>query len=158
MTRVQKLNPFVAIHLVRKLEKLNRKTKTEKEKEIILTWSRASTIIPIMVGHTLAIHNGKEHIPIYITMRMLGYKLGEFAPTRNYQEYEKTDDKSSRKKDDKSRRKKDDKSRGKQDEKFRGKQEKFRGKQDDKFRGKQEKFRGKKDDKSRGKKDDKSRR
>nr|YP_009975071.1 ribosomal protein S19 [Drypetes chevalieri]QNK04413.1 ribosomal protein S19 [Drypetes chevalieri] len=119
MTRVQKRNPFVAIHLVRKLEKLNTKTKTEKEKEIILTWSRASTIIPIMVGHTLAIHNGKEHIPIYITMRMLGYKLGDFAPTRNYREYEKKDDKSSRKKDDKSSRKKDDKSRRKKDDKSR---------------------------------------
>nr|YP_009975221.1 ribosomal protein S19 [Drypetes hainanensis]QNK04563.1 ribosomal protein S19 [Drypetes hainanensis] len=140
MTRVQKLNPFVAIHLVRKLEKLN--TKTEKEKEIILTWSRASTVIPTMVGHTLAIYNGKEHIPIYITMRMLGYKLGEFAPTRNYREYEKTDDKSSRKKDDKSSRKKDDKSSRKKDDKS--------------SRKKDDKSSRKKDDKSRRKKDDKS--
>nr|YP_009975371.1 ribosomal protein S19 [Drypetes lateriflora]QNK04713.1 ribosomal protein S19 [Drypetes lateriflora] len=152
MTRVQKLNPFVAIHLVRKLEKLNTKTKTEQEKEIILTWSRASTITPIMVGHTLAIHNGKEHIPIYITMRMLGYKLGEFAPTRNYREYEKTDDKSSRKKDDKSSRKTDDKSRRKTDDKSRRKtDDKSRRKTDDKSRRKT-------DDKSRRKTDDKSRR
>nr|YP_009975522.1 ribosomal protein S19 [Sibangea similis]QNK04864.1 ribosomal protein S19 [Sibangea similis] len=150
MTRVQKLNPFVAIHLVRKLEKLNTKTKTEKEKEIILTWSRASTIIPTMVGHTLAIHNGKEHIPIYITMRMLGYKLGEFAPTRNYREYEKTDDKSSRKKDDKSSRKKDDKSSRKKDDKS------SRKKDDKSSRKKDDKSSRKKDDKSSRKKDDKS--
>nr|YP_010290903.1 ribosomal protein S19 [Gahnia tristis]YP_010290932.1 ribosomal protein S19 [Gahnia tristis]ULQ66061.1 ribosomal protein S19 [Gahnia tristis]ULQ66090.1 ribosomal protein S19 [Gahnia tristis] len=55
-----------------------------EEKEIIVTWSRASTIIPPMVGHTIGIHNGKEHLPIYITDSMIGYKLGEFAPTRNF--------------------------------------------------------------------------
>ncbi|CAL9180793.1 unnamed protein product [Musa hybrid cultivar] len=64
-------------HLSKKKEKLN----IREEKEIIVTWSRASTIIPTMIGHTIAIHNGKEHLPIYITDRMVGHKLGEFAPT-----------------------------------------------------------------------------
>ena len=71
---------FVAKHLSDKIEKI----KMGEEKEIIVTWSRASTIIPSMVGHTIGIHNGKEHIPIYITDSMIGHKLGEFAPTRNF--------------------------------------------------------------------------
>ncbi|KAI3674069.1 hypothetical protein L2E82_52715 [Cichorium intybus] len=61
----------------------------KRKKEIIITWSRASTIIPIMVGHTIAIHNGKEHLPIYITDRMVGHKLGEFAPTLNFRGHAK---------------------------------------------------------------------
>nr|YP_010022447.1 ribosomal protein S19 [Zingiber montanum]YP_010022471.1 ribosomal protein S19 [Zingiber montanum]YP_010383183.1 ribosomal protein S19 [Zingiber corallinum]YP_010383206.1 ribosomal protein S19 [Zingiber corallinum]QON98818.1 ribosomal protein S19 [Zingiber montanum]QON98842.1 ribosomal protein S19 [Zingiber montanum]UEQ12476.1 ribosomal protein S19 [Zingiber corallinum]UEQ12499.1 ribosomal protein S19 [Zingiber corallinum]UEQ12562.1 ribosomal protein S19 [Zingiber montanum] len=80
MTRSLKKNPFVANHLSAKIEKLN----TREEKEIIVTWSRASTIIPTMIGHTIAIHNGKEHLPIYITDRMVGHKLGEFAPTLSF--------------------------------------------------------------------------
>lgn len=67
MTRSLKKNPFVANHLLRKIKKLN----TKAEKEIIITWSRTSTIIPTMIGHTIAIHNGKEHLPIYITDRIL---------------------------------------------------------------------------------------
>lgn len=66
MTRSRKKNPFVANHLLKKINKLN----TKGEKEIIITWSRTSTIIPTMIGHTIAIHNGKEHLPIYITDRM----------------------------------------------------------------------------------------
>nr|YP_005089454.1 ribosomal protein S19 [Silene noctiflora]AEC04205.1 ribosomal protein S19 [Silene noctiflora]WFF47203.1 ribosomal protein S19 [Silene noctiflora] len=92
MTRSQKKHPFVANHLVRKIDKLNAKA----EKKVIVTWSRASTIIPTMIGHTIAIHNGKEHLPIYITDYMVGQKLGEFAPTRNYTEHEKNDNKSHR--------------------------------------------------------------
>uniref|UniRef100_A0AAT9ZVY5 Small ribosomal subunit protein uS19c n=1 Tax=Phanera cardinalis TaxID=3078825 RepID=A0AAT9ZVY5_9FABA len=80
MTRSLKKNPFVANHLLRKINKVN----TKAEKEIIVTWSRASTIIPTMIGHTIAIHTGKEHLPIYITDRMVGHKLGEFSPTRNF--------------------------------------------------------------------------
>lgn len=80
MTRSLKKNPFVANPLLRKIDKLN----TKAEKEIIVTWSRASTIIPIMIGHTIAIHNGKEHLPIYITDHMVGHKLGEFVPTLNF--------------------------------------------------------------------------
>nr|QHN54983.1 ribosomal protein S19 [Anchomanes hookeri] len=72
---------FVANHLLVKIDKLN----ISKKKEIIVTWSRASTIIPSMVGHTIAIHNGKEHLPIYIRNRMVGHKLGEFAPTRTFE-------------------------------------------------------------------------
>nr|ASN79085.1 ribosomal protein S19 [Pterospora andromedea] len=90
MTRSLKKNPFVAIHLLKKIEKL----KTKEEKEIIITWSRASTIIPAMVGHTIAIHNGKEHLPIYITDSMVGQKLGEFSPTSNFREHGKVDKRS----------------------------------------------------------------
>nr|YP_010183714.1 ribosomal protein S19 [Symplocos prunifolia]QAV58214.1 30S ribosomal protein S19 [Symplocos paniculata]QVG61835.1 ribosomal protein S19 [Symplocos prunifolia] len=92
MTRSLRKNPFVANHLLRKIDKLN----TKAEKEIIVTWSRASTIIPTMIGHTIAIHNGKEHLPIYITDRMVGHKLGEFAPTLNFREHAKGDNRSRR--------------------------------------------------------------
>ena len=80
MARSLKKNPFVANALLRKIEKLN----TKAEKEIIKTWSRASTIIPTMIGHTSAIHNGREHLPIYITDRMVGHKLGEFSATTKF--------------------------------------------------------------------------
>nr|YP_010926865.1 ribosomal protein S19 [Melocactus glaucescens]WKK45470.1 ribosomal protein S19 [Melocactus glaucescens] len=93
MTRSLNKNPFVANHLLRKIDKINTKTK----KEIIVTWSRASTILPIMIGHTIAIHNGREHLPIYITSSMTGHKLGEFAPTFNLKEHEKTEKKSQKK-------------------------------------------------------------
>nr|YP_004769668.1 ribosomal protein S19 [Spirodela polyrhiza]AEK94380.1 ribosomal protein S19 [Spirodela polyrhiza]QHB79401.1 ribosomal protein S19 [Spirodela polyrhiza]CAI2546901.1 ribosomal protein S19 [Spirodela intermedia] len=92
MTRSIKKNPFVANHLLVKIEKLN----IRQEKEIIVTWSRASTIIPTMIGHTIAIHNGKEHLPIYITDRMVGHKLGEFAPTRSFGRHARNDIKSRR--------------------------------------------------------------
>nr|YP_009650949.1 ribosomal protein S19 [Hydnocarpus hainanensis]YP_009650971.1 ribosomal protein S19 [Hydnocarpus hainanensis]QCY72387.1 ribosomal protein S19 [Hydnocarpus hainanensis]QCY72409.1 ribosomal protein S19 [Hydnocarpus hainanensis] len=92
MTRSLKKNPFVENHLLKKINKLN----TKAEKKIIVTWSRASTIIPTMIGHTIAIHNGKEHFPIYITDRMVGHKLGEFAPTLNFGEHAKNDNKSRR--------------------------------------------------------------
>ncbi|KAK8925701.1 hypothetical protein KSP39_PZI018902 [Platanthera zijinensis] len=87
-----KKNPFVANHLSGKIEKLNMR----EEKEIIVTWSRASTIIPTMIGHTIAIHNGKEHLPIYITDRMVGHKLGEFAPTLTFVRHARNDNKSRR--------------------------------------------------------------
>nr|YP_009864872.1 30S ribosomal protein S19 [Wurmbea burttii]ANO45095.1 ribosomal protein S19 [Wurmbea pygmaea]QKE32867.1 30S ribosomal protein S19 [Wurmbea burttii] len=92
MTRSLKKNPFVATHLSRKMEKINMRA----EKEIIVTWSRASTIIPPMIGHTIAVHNGKEHLPIYITDRMVGHKLGEFAPTLIFARHAKSDNKSRR--------------------------------------------------------------
>nr|URP31519.1 ribosomal protein L2 [Chrysanthemum x morifolium] len=84
--------PVVRGVVIKKINKLN----TKEEKEIIITWSRASTIIPIMVGHTIAIHNGKEHLPIYITDRMVGHKLGEFAPTLNFRGHAKSDNRSRR--------------------------------------------------------------
>nr|ANO45624.1 ribosomal protein S19 [Prosartes lanuginosa] len=92
MTRSTKKNPFVAKHLSEKIEKLNIK----EEKAIIVSWSRASTIIPTMIGHTIAIHNGKEHLPIYITDRMVGHKLGEFAPTLTFARHARNDNKSRR--------------------------------------------------------------
>nr|QWW21228.1 ribosomal protein S19 [Ixora chinensis]CAL80960.1 ribosomal protein S19 [Ixora coccinea] len=92
MTRSLKKNPFVANFLLKKIDKLN----TKAEKEIIVTWSRASTIIPTMIGHTIGIHNGKEHLPIYITDRMVGHKLGEFAPTFNFRGHAKSDNRSRR--------------------------------------------------------------
>nr|AYD72461.1 30S ribosomal protein S19 [Batophora oerstedii]AYD72481.1 30S ribosomal protein S19 [Batophora occidentalis] len=92
MTRSLKKGPFVANHLLKKIEKLNEKN----EKKVITTWSRSSTIVPIMIGHTIAVHNGKEHIPIFITDQMVGHKLGEFAPTRTYRGHTKSDKKSSR--------------------------------------------------------------
>ena len=78
MGRSLKKGPFVDTHLLEKIEVMNRGT----EKKVIKTWSRRSTIVPEMVGHTLAVHNGKKFIPIYVTENMVGHKLGEFAPTR----------------------------------------------------------------------------
>jgi small subunit ribosomal protein S19 len=92
MTRSLKKGPFVADHLLKKVEDLNLK----KEKKIIITWSRASTIVPTMIGHTIAVYNGQEHLPIYITDRMIGHKLGEFAPTRNFRGHTKSDKKTRR--------------------------------------------------------------
>nr|YP_010554414.1 ribosomal protein S19 [Allomorphia malaccensis]UTM99337.1 ribosomal protein S19 [Allomorphia malaccensis] len=92
MTRSLKKNPFVANHLLRKIEKLN----TMMEKEIIVTWSRASTIIPTMIGHTIAIHNGREYLSIFLRDRMLGHKLGEFSPTINFRGHAKNDNRSHR--------------------------------------------------------------
>nr|WCI19900.1 ribosomal protein S19 [Aconitum vilmorinianum] len=90
--RSLKKNPFVANHLLVKIAKLNMRA----EKDTIVTWSRASTIIPTMIGHTIAIHNGKEHLPVYITDRMVGHKLGEFAPTLNFRGHARNDNKSRR--------------------------------------------------------------
>nr|YP_009319769.1 ribosomal protein S19 [Salpinga maranonensis]APA18876.1 ribosomal protein S19 [Salpinga maranonensis] len=92
MPRSFKKKPFVANHLLLKIEKLN----TMMEKELTITWSRASTIIPTMIGHTIAIHNGREHLPIYITDHMVGYKLGEFSPTNNFRGHAKNDNRSRR--------------------------------------------------------------
>jgi len=78
MSRSVKKGPYIDEKLLNKIRELNQKRK----KNIIKTWSRRSTIFPIMVGHTLAVHNGKRHIPVYITENMVGHKLGEFSPTR----------------------------------------------------------------------------
>nr|QWW92472.1 ribosomal protein S19 [Lopholejeunea zollingeri] len=92
MTRSIEKGPFVADHLLKKINSLNLK----REKKIIITWSRASTIVPTMIGHTIAVHNGQEHLPIYITDRMIGHKLGEFSPTRTFKGHAKNDRKSRR--------------------------------------------------------------
>jgi len=78
MGRSLKKGPFVDTHLLEKIEVMNRGA----EKKVIKTWSRRSTVVPEMVGHTLAVHNGKKFIPVYVTENMVGHKLGEFAPTR----------------------------------------------------------------------------
>nr|YP_009519566.1 ribosomal protein S19 [Udotea argentea]AYC65598.1 ribosomal protein S19 [Udotea argentea] len=83
---------FVARHLIRKIRKLNFK----ERKILIPTWSRSSVIIPIMIGHTIAVYNGQQHIPIFITEQMIGHKLGEFSPTRYFKGHKKTDKKSMR--------------------------------------------------------------
>ena len=80
MSRSLKKGPFIEAKLLKKIEKLN----TENKKVVVRTWSRASTIFPQMVGHTIAVHDGRRHVPIYITENMVGHKLGEFAPTRTY--------------------------------------------------------------------------
>jgi len=70
----------VAPHLVQKIERLNE----TRERRVVKTWSRASTVLPVMVGHTIGVHNGKTHVPVYVTENMVGHKLGEFAPTRHF--------------------------------------------------------------------------
>jgi small subunit ribosomal protein S19 len=92
MARSLKKAPFVADHLLQKVEKLN----TQGDKKVIKTWSRSSTIVPVMIGHTIAVHNGREHIPVFITDQMVGHKLGEFAPTRTFRGHVKKDKKSKR--------------------------------------------------------------
>ena len=81
--------PFVADHLLKKIETLN----SRSEKKVIRTWSRASTIVPIMIGHTIAVYNGREYIPVFITDQMVGHKLGEFSPTRIFRGHIKNDKK-----------------------------------------------------------------
>jgi len=80
MPRSLKKGPFVDDHLKDKVEGMN----SRNEKKVIKTWSRRSTIVPEMVGHTIAVHNGKKFIPVYVTEQMVGHKLGEFAPTRTF--------------------------------------------------------------------------
>ena len=80
MSRSLKKGPFVDEHLLKKVEALNASGK----KEVIKTWSRRSTIFPSFVEHTFAVHNGKEHVPVYVTEDMVGHKLGEFVPTRKF--------------------------------------------------------------------------
>jgi small subunit ribosomal protein S19 len=80
MSRSLKKGPFIQARLLQKIEAMNQRA----EKKVVRTWSRASTIFPQMVGHTIAVHDGKRHIPIYITENMVGHKLGEFAPTRTF--------------------------------------------------------------------------
>ena len=80
MSRSLKKKPYVEERLMKRIEKLN----AEGKKQVLKTWSRSSTIYPEFVGHTIAVHNGMKHIPVYCTIDMIGHKLGEFAPTRTY--------------------------------------------------------------------------
>jgi len=80
MSRSLRKGPFCDAKLLKKIEALN----NSGEKTVIKTWSRASTVLPQMIGHTIAVHNGRKHVPIFITENMVGHKLAEFAPTRTY--------------------------------------------------------------------------
>lgn len=80
MSRSTKKGYFVAESLMKKIEAMN----AANDKKVIKTWSRTSTIFPEMVGHTIAVHDGRKHVPVYVTEEMVGHKLGEFAPTRTY--------------------------------------------------------------------------
>lgn len=92
MGRSLKKGPFVAIHLMKKIDALN----ARNDKQLIKTWSRASTIVPQMIGHTIAVHNGRQHVPVYVSEQMVGHKLGEFAPTRTYRGHAGSDKKARR--------------------------------------------------------------
>ncbi len=91
MGRSLKKGPFADEHLMKKVEALN----TANEKRVIKTWSRRSTIFPQFVGHTFAVHDGRKHVPIYVSEDMVGHKLGEFAPTRTFKGHA-GDERSSR--------------------------------------------------------------
>lgn len=87
MSRSIKKGPFVAHHLLKKIDAMNE----ANEKKVIKTWSRASMILPSFVGHTIAVHDGRKHVPVYITEDMVGHKLGEFAPTRMFKGHAKAE-------------------------------------------------------------------
>ncbi|WP_024615599.1 30S ribosomal protein S19 [Clostridium sp. Ade.TY] len=91
MSRSIKKGPFVHAGLLKKIEEMN----ANGEKKVVKTWSRSSTIFPQMIGHTIAVHDGRKHIPVYISEDMVGHKLGEFSLTRTYRGH---DDKSSKRK------------------------------------------------------------
>jgi small subunit ribosomal protein S19 len=92
VVRSSKKGPYIDVKLAAKIENLNR----SNDRRVIRTWARASTIFPGMVGHTVAVHNGKVHVPVYVTENMVGHKLGEFAPTRTYRGHGKDADRRTR--------------------------------------------------------------
>jgi small subunit ribosomal protein S19 len=83
MPRSLKKGPFVDGHLMKKVESMNKKN----EKNVVRTWSRRSTIVPEMLGHTIAVHDGRKHVPVFVSEAMVGHKLGEFAPTRTFRSH-----------------------------------------------------------------------
>ena len=87
MSRSIKKGPFVAASLVKKIDALNE----TNDKKVVKTWSRAPTIIPNFVGHTIAVHDGRKHVPVFVTEDMVGHKLGEFAPTRTFKGHVKSE-------------------------------------------------------------------
>lgn len=91
MSRSTKKGPYVNPQLLKKIEDMN----SENKKTVLKTWSRASTIFPQMVGHTIAVHDGRKHVPVYITEDMVGHKLGEFSPTRTFKGHGNHTEKSS---------------------------------------------------------------
>ncbi len=87
MVRSSSKGPFVAYHLLKKIDKLNK----TKKKEVIKTWSRASTILPSMIGYTINVYNGKKHFPVFISDQLIGHKLGEFVPSRTFRSHKKNE-------------------------------------------------------------------
>ena len=83
MPRSLKKGPFVDGHLMKKVESMNK----ANEKKVVRTWSRRSTIVPEMIGHTIAVHDGRKHVPVFVSEAMVGHKLGEFAPTRTFRSH-----------------------------------------------------------------------
>ena len=83
MARSLKKGPFVDLHLMKKIDEMN----ASNDRKVVKTWSRRSTITPEMVGHTLAVYNGKKFIPVYVTENMVGHRLGEFSPTRTFRSH-----------------------------------------------------------------------
>ena len=83
MPRSLKKGPFVDGHLMKKVESMNKKN----EKNVVRTWSRRSTIVPEMIGHTIAVRDGRKHVPVFVSEAMVGHKLGEFAPTRTFRSH-----------------------------------------------------------------------
>ena len=92
MVRSVKKGPYVAPYLIDQVEAMN----TQGKKDIIKTWSRSTTILPNMIGHTFAVYNGQQHLPVFVSDQMIGHKLGEFAPTRTFRSHVKKDKKGKR--------------------------------------------------------------
>jgi len=92
MARSLKKGPFVASYLLEQVNAMN----TNGTKDIIKTWSRSTTILPTMIGHTFAVYNGRQHLPVFVTDQMVGHKLGEFSPTRTFRSHIKKDKKGKR--------------------------------------------------------------
>ena len=91
MGRSTRKGPYVEERLEQRVEELNR----QRQKKVLKTWSRASVIFPDFIGHTVAVYNGKKHIPVYVTENMVGHRLGEFAPTRTYRGHGKSTDRTT---------------------------------------------------------------
>lgn len=92
MSRSLKKGPYVAYHLLKNVDKMNESGK----KDVITTWSRSSTILPSMIGHTIAVYNGRQHVPVFVSDQFVGHKLGEFVSTRTFKSHIKTDKKTQR--------------------------------------------------------------
>ena len=92
MSRSVKKGPFVETRLLGRVQEMNRRN----EKRVVKTWSRASVIFPDFIGHTIAVYNGRKHVPVYVSENMVGHRLGEFAPTRTFRGHEKDDRKARR--------------------------------------------------------------
>ena len=91
MSRSVKKGPFVDARLLGRVEEMNKR----KEQKVLKTWSRASVIFPAMIGHTIAVHDGRRHVPVFVTENMVGHRLGEFAPTRHFRGHGRHTERSS---------------------------------------------------------------